>query len=219
MSEQRIRLTPPPEPAPIERRGFLLKAAAALAGLAFLGHARRSEAATQSSQPFIGEIMLFAGNFAPRGWATCDGQLLAINTNTALFSILGTMYGGNGVSTFGLPDLRGRAPVHFGQGAGLSSYVQGQVAGEEGHVLQQAEMPAHSHTAYSDLANGTSEVPTNLLPARNPAGIPTFGATPGTTLAAGHIAATGSGLAHNNMPPFLVINYCIALQGVFPSRA
>jgi microcystin-dependent protein len=219
MSAQRIQLTPPPEPAPIERRGFLLKAAAALAGLAFLGQGRKSEAATLSSQPYIGEIMLFAGNFAPVGWALCNGQLLAISTNTALFSILGTTYGGNGMQTFGLPDLRGRAPVSFGQGAGLSNYTLGQVAGEEYHVLAPGEMPAHSHTAYADSANGTSENPASLLPARNPAGIPTFGATPATTLAATHIAPAGSSQPHNNLPPYLVINYCIALQGVFPPRA
>lgn len=219
MPAQRIQLTPPPESAPIERRGFLLKAAAALAGLAFLGQARKSEAATLSSQPFVGEIMLFAGNFAPLGWAFCNGQLLAISTNTALFSILGTTYGGNGTTTFALPDLRGRAPVSFGQGSGLSNYVQGQMAGEEGHVLGQPDMPAHSHTAYADSSNGTSENPANLLPARNPAGIPMFGATPAAALATAHIATSGASQPHNNMQPYLVINYCIALQGVFPSRA
>lgn len=219
MPPQRIQLTQPSDSAPIERRGFLVKAAAALAGLAFLGHARKSEAATLSAQPYVGEIMLFAGNFAPRGWALCDGQLLSISTDTALFSLLGTYYGGNGVSTFALPDLRGRAPVHFGQGVGLSNYVQGQFGGEENHLLLPTEMPAHSHTAFGDSSNGTSEAPANLLPARNPAGIPTFGATPSAALSAVHIAQAGSSQPHSNLPPYLVINYCIALQGVYPSRA
>jgi len=218
MPVQRMQLTPLPDPAPIERRGFLTKVGAALAGLALLGRARQAEAATNAATPFIGEIMVFAGNFAPRGWATCDGQLLPISQNTALFSLLGTQYGGNGVSTFGLPDLRGRAPVHFGQGPGLANYFQGQAGGEEIHTLQQAEMPSHSHTAYGDSSNGSSDVPANLLPARNPAGVPAFGATASAVLAATHIAQAGSSQPHNNMPPYLVINYCIALQGVFPSR-
>lgn len=218
MPVQRLHPSPQAKSAPIERRGFLVKLGAAIAGLALLGRARRAEASTDSLQPFVGEIMLFAGNFAPVGWALCNGQLLPISQNTALFSLLGTNYGGNGVSTFGLPDLRGRAPVHFGQGPGLSNYLVGQIGGEEAHVLVQGEMPAHSHTAYGDAANGTSDTPTNLLPARNPAGIPTYGATPSTPMALSHIAAAGQNQPHANMQPFLAINYCIALSGVYPSR-
>jgi microcystin-dependent protein len=213
MPVQRMQITPPSDPAPIERRGFLAKVGAAIAGLALLGRARQADAATQGLDPFIGEIMLFAGNFAPNGWALCNGQLLAINTNTALFSLLGTYYGGNGTTNFGLPDLRGRAPVHVGP-----NYVQGQVGGEENHTLLQTEMPAHTHTAFCDSSNGSSDTPANLLPARNPAGIPAFGTTASAVLAPGHIAVVGSSQPHNNMPPYLVINYCIALQGVFPSR-
>jgi microcystin-dependent protein len=219
MPAQRTSSVTSPDPAPLERRGFLTKLGAAVAGLALLGRARKAEAATNSSAPFIGEIMLFAGNFAPTGWALCNGQLLAISSNTALFSLLGTQYGGNGVSTFGLPDLRGRAPVHFGQGPGLANYSQGQVGGEEGHTLAPAEMPSHTHTAYGDSSNGSSDVPTGLLPARNAAGIPSFGATASATLSGTYIAPAGSNQPHNNMPPFLVMNYCIALQGVFPPRS
>jgi microcystin-dependent protein len=218
MPMQRMQIIPPADPAPIERRGFLTKVGAAIAGLALLGRARPAEAATQAYEPFIGEIMLFAGNFAPRNWALCNGQLLPISQNTALFSLLGTTYGGNGTVTFGLPDLRGRAPVHFGQGPGLSNYTQGQLGGEEIHTLQQTEMPAHTHTAYADPANGSSEAPGNLLPARNPAGIPVYGAAAAASLASTHISPAGSSQPHNNMPPYLVVNYCIALTGIFPSR-
>jgi microcystin-dependent protein len=219
MPAQRMRFMPPSDPAPIARRGFLAKVGAAIAGIALLGKVRRADAATQSSQPFLGEVMLFAGNFAPVGWAFCNGQLLPISQNTALFSLLGTMYGGNGISTFALPDLRGRAPMHFGQGPGLSNYVEGQAGGEEVHTLATAEMPAHSHAAYGDAANGVSDVPTNQLPARNPAGIPAYGAAATAQLASNHIAAAGSSSPHNNLQPFLVINYCIALQGIYPSRS
>ena len=218
MPMPRPRLGPTIPTVPLPRRGFLAKAGAALAGLALLGRARRAEAATDAISPFVGEIMLFAGNFAPNGWALCNGQLLPINQNQALFSLLGTTSGGNGTTTFGLPDLRGRAPIHFGQGPGLSSYSQGQVAGVEAHTLLATEMPAHTHVARADAANGTSDTPTGLLPARNPAGIPTHGAGTGAQLASTFLATTGGSQPHNNMQPYLVISYCIALTGVYPSR-
>lgn len=218
MPMQRPRLGPQAPSVPLPRRGFLAKAGAALAGLALLGRARRAEAATDGLNPFIGEIMMFAGNFAPTGWALCNGQLLSIAQNTALFSLLGTTYGGNGQTTFALPDLRGRAPIHFGQGPGLSNYSQGQLAGEENHTLLATEMPTHTHVARADAANGTSDTPTGMFPARTPGGTPAYGAGSAAQLASTFLATTGGSQPHNNMQPYLVINYCIALTGVFPSR-
>lgn len=220
MPVQRPRLGSSPAPTePLERRHFLTRVGAAVAGFAVLGRPRPAEAGTAAVDPFVGELMIFAGNFAPRGWAFCDGQLLPIAQNTALFSLLGTMYGGNGQTTFGLPDLRGRAPIHVGQGPGLSNFTQGELGGEENHTLTAAEMPAHTHTAYADATNGTVDSPVNALPARNPASIPAYGAGASATLAANHVGTAGGSQAHNNMPPYLVLNYCIALQGVFPSRS
>ncbi len=204
---------------PLERRHFLTRIGTAIAGIAVMGSPRRAEAGTTGIEPFIGELMIFAGNFAPRGWAFCNGQLLPIAQNTALFSLLGTMYGGNGQTTFALPDLRGRAPIHAGQGPGLSDFTQGEFGGEENHTLTVAEMPAHTHTAFADATNGTVDLPVNALPARNPASIPAYGAGTSATLAANHVGAAGGSQPHNNMPPYLVLNYCIALEGVFPSRS
>lgn len=217
MRPRRPHIAPatPHEPDPAPRRGFIATLAAGLAGLALIGRPRRAEAGLD---PFIGEIMLFAGNFAPRGWAFCDGQILSISQNTALFSLLGTTYGGNGVTTFALPDLRGRAPVHFGQGAGLSSYVLGQKAGVEAVTLGVNEIPAHTHQAFADANNGTTDSPVGALPARNPAGMPVYGTTANAAMAAGHLATVGGGQPHTNLPPYLVLNYCIALTGIFPSR-
>jgi microcystin-dependent protein len=206
----------------LPRRGFLGKVAAFLAGGAVFGRVARAATApaprTLDGDPFIGEIMLFAGNFAPTGWATCDGQVLSIAQYTALFSLLGTTYGGDGRTTFALPDLRGRVPIHMGQGPGLQPYFIGQNGGEESHTLIAAEMPAHAHQAMADAGNGTSDTPTGALPARNPAGIPQYSTNSTTALSPGAIASAGGGAAHNNLSPYLTLNYCIALQGIFPSR-
>ncbi len=176
------------------------------------------------ADPFIGEIRIFAGTFAPNGWALCEGQLLPISQNTALFSILGTTYGGNGVQTFALPDLRGRVVVSFGQGPGLSPYQQGQVGGAESHALTTAQMPSHSHSVGA-AETATTNDPKGAVPAK------TVGATPGsaphvygakpdgtTTMNAAMIGATGSGQPVSILQPYLVINYIIALQGIYPSR-
>lgn len=204
----------------VPRRGFLAKALAALAGGALLARApRTAEAATEATSPFIGEIMLFAGNFAPVGWLPCNGQLLAISQYTALFSILGTFYGGNGVSNFALPNLQGRMAIGVGTGPGLTTRAQGEAGGEENHTLITTEMPAHSHAAFGDANDGTSDSPAGMNPARNPAGVPQYGSGTGATLAATHIGATGGGQPHNNMPPYLALTYCIAVNGVFPSRS
>jgi microcystin-dependent protein len=165
------------------------------------------------AEPFIGMIMLFGGNFAPAGWAQCNGQLLSIQQNTALFSILGTTYGGNGTSNFALPDLRGRAPIHLGQGPGLSNYTEGEVGGAESVTLLQAQMPAHQHTQPATNGVQTTNRPNNALPAE---GGVYSNESDGSALVA--TSSQGGNQPHENRQPFLVMNYCIALQGIFPSR-
>jgi len=188
------------------------------------------------SEPFIGEIKIFAGNFAPRGWTFCDGQLLPIAQNTALFSILGTTYGGDGRTTFGMPNLRGRSPMHAGSGSGLTPRALGQRGGIENWTLTEAQLPAHSHAAAAASTNlvattneaNTADPRANLLAAgaARASGYPTnvfnpvdpnvdmyvdsFGDDLGTM---------GGGQAHTNMPPYLTLNFIIALTGLYPSRA
>jgi microcystin-dependent protein len=174
------------------------------------------------SSPFVAEIRIFAGNFAPTGWATCDGQLLPISQNTALFSLLGTTYGGDGKSTFALPDMQGNAPMMFGQGAGLSLYDLGQIGGEQSVTLLQSEIPAHTHQAVGNVGAGAVNTPTNATWAsmsvlRQATNI--YSASAGSIMSplAGGIA--GGGQPHNNMHPFLVLTFIIAMQGVFPPRS
>jgi microcystin-dependent protein len=164
------------------------------------------------SEPFLGQISIFGFNFAPRGWATCDGQILPINTNQSLYSLLGTTYGGDGRTSFGLPDLRGR--VAFGVGNGANLGVKG---GEETHSLTTAEIPAHDHKVYGTNAGNGGVDPSGQLLA-NP-GTLTYN-TPDnlTNMRAGTLGNTGQGQGHENMSPFLTLNFCIALQGLFPSR-
>lgn len=171
-----------------------------------------------STQPFVGEVQIFAGNYAPTGWALCDGQLLPISQNTALFSLLGTNYGGNGISTFALPDLRGRAPIHPGQGNGLSNRNLGEVGGIEFITLTAAQIPSHTHTISGSAANGAADSPGGRVLARAPGAIPQYGATPNVDLAATAVGSSGGGQPHNNLQPYLTLNYIIALQGIFPSR-
>ncbi|MBA4175048.1 MAG: phage tail protein [Leptothrix sp. (in: Bacteria)] len=172
------------------------------------------------SEPFIGEIRPFGFNFAPVGWAQCDGQLLSIAQYSALFSLLGTTYGGDGQSTFGLPDLRGRAPVHPGNGPGLPPVSQGEVGGAETVTLLPQHLPPHGHTtrASADLAAGTSPAG-NLMGAKGRGGVDVYAApTNLTALAPGAVSSAGSSQAHDNMQPSLVVNFCIALEGIYPSR-
>ncbi|MBB6557440.1 microcystin-dependent protein [Acidovorax soli] len=167
--------------------------------------------------PFLGEITLCAFPFAPRGWAFCSGQMLPISQNTALFSLLGTTYGGNGQTTFALPDLRGRRPMGMGTSTLGSSYQQGQQAGVETVTLTLAQIPSHTHALNAVSGVGTSSSPQNAHLAASAVDSPYTDAT-----AAGIntqlLAPAGGTQPHNNLPPFLVMNFVIALQGVFPSR-
>ena len=199
-----------------------------------------------SSQPYLGQLMLFAGNFAPVGWALCNGQLLPIAQNQALFSLLGTIYGGDGRTTFALPDLRGRVPIHFGQGPGLSNRPIGQRSGQEQVTLSILEMPSHNHTATvggggsGSAIQQSADAAVNETPATGDVhaivnfrnglstqNVKSFGPAnnlvDGQTISGGSstvtIQNTGGSQPHNNMQPYQVINYCIALVGIYPSRS
>lgn len=170
------------------------------------------------SSPFISEIRMVGFNFAPRGWAFCNGQLMPLSQNTALFSLLGTTYGGNGTSNFALPDLQGSAPMYFGQGPGLSAYSQGETSGVENVTLLTTEMPAHNHNiqVVGDLATSSGLPGTSNIAIAN---IPTYNAGPPTVqMQALSTSPVGGSLPHNNMQPYLAVNFVIALQGIFPAR-
>ncbi len=160
------------------------------------------------TEPFLGEIRAFAFNFAPVGWAACSGQLLPINQNTALFSLLGTNYGGDGISTFALPNLNGRVVIGMN-----SSHPIGETGGEESHTLSQSELPPHTHGQPGSSALETTDRTPDAVPAAGGQ----YATNPDTAMAPTGI--TGGGLPHNNMQPYLSINYCIAMQGIFPSRS
>jgi microcystin-dependent protein len=169
------------------------------------------------AEAFVGEIRMFAGNFAPAGWALCNGQLQSISQNAALFSLIGTTYGGDGQTTFGLPELRGRVPVHQGTGPGLSNRVIGQRAGEESVTLTQNQIPAHSHTALADSNAGTQTSPAgNVWAASNYN--PFTPSSSGAQLNAGALGNAGGNQPHDNQVPFLTVNFIISLFGVFPSQ-
>ena len=163
------------------------------------------------SEPFIGEIRMFSFNFPPRGWAFCNGQVLPINQNQALFSILGTTYGGNGQTTFALPNLQGRVPLHVGNGVDL-----GQATGEAAHTLIIQELPQHTHVPVSGGAANTP-TPTNALPGQNTSQA-FYSASPNTTMNPADVMPAGGSQPHDNMSPYLTLSFCIALQGIFPSR-
>ncbi len=221
-SLRRTLAGPSPSDAAVSRRRFFAGTGAVLGGALLAGdaHAAPLDIApgtvvdaqgrplgrpVQYSDPFVAEIILVPYNFAPRGWAFCQGQLLAISQNTALFSLLGTIYGGDGRATFGLPDLRGRIPIHPGRGPGLSDRRLGERLGTETSTLSAAQVPAHQPTATEVEFRGT--------------GTQAKGVTVGGDLGQTAPTATvGGSQPHNNMPPYLTINYCIALVGVYPSR-
>ena len=175
---------------------------------------------------FIGEIRLFTFNFAPTGWAMCNGQILPINQNQALFALLGTTYGGDGQVNFALPDLRSRVPMHQGQGGGLSQRDLGERAGSESVTLTVGHMPAHAHHAggmalASTDSVGDATTPDGNIPARANDGESNYrepDTADGSMAVTGISAPSGEGQSHPNMPPYLALNYCIALQGIFPSR-
>ena len=172
------------------------------------------------SNPYVGEIRLFAGNFAPLGWALCQGQLLSIAENDTLFSLIGTTYGGDGQQTFGLPDLRGRVPLHQGNGPGLSPRAIGELAGAETVTLTTAQLPAHSHSlvATSAPASATAGPAGGVLAS---ASVKVYGSgAPSTAMAAAAISPTsGGGQPHQNMAPFLALNYIISLFGIYPQQS
>lgn len=171
-----------------------------------------------TAQAILGEIYLVPYNFAPKGFAECNGQLLSISQNTALFALLGTTYGGDGRTTFALPDLRDRVPIGVGQGPGLSMYDQGQSGGESVHTLTIAEMPPHTHALMADSGEASSVHAEGQVFARNPERVPAYATSPTTTGAANAIGSAGGGQPHNNLQPYLGLKYIIALTGVFPAR-
>jgi microcystin-dependent protein len=168
------------------------------------------------SEPFLGELRCVGFNFAPNGWAMCNGQILSIAQNTALFSLLGTTYGGDGVTNFALPNLQGRVPAHMG---GPSNYVQGETFGSDAVTLTTAQIPAHTHGVNANAAKGNQPNPIGHYPATDAAGVTAeYSAASSGQMNANMIAAAGSGQPHENRQPTLVINWVIALQGIFPSR-
>jgi microcystin-dependent protein len=174
------------------------------------------------ADPFVAEIRIFGFNFAPTGWAFCDGQILPISQNTALFALIGTFYGGDGKSTFALPNFEGSAPIHQGQGPGLSEYVLGQSAGSESITLLDSEMPFHTHSLRGSTQSGDNPNPANppvgFALARYPNIYQANTTQNLTQLGFQVLPPQGSSLPHNHMMPFLTLNFCIALQGVFPQR-
>ncbi|QZY29598.1 phage tail protein [Nocardioides coralli] len=170
------------------------------------------------SDPFVGEIRLFGFTFAPRGWALCHGQLLPITQHTALFSLLGTLYGGDGRTTFALPDLRGRTVVGSGQGPGLANHRQGAAGGAEAVALTIDQLPAHRHEVTASRRRGRSRNPAGRFLARSRRGR-LYDAQHAETMHVEMITEVGGGLPHDNLPPYLPLSWCIALEGIFPSRS
>jgi microcystin-dependent protein len=181
------------------------------------------------SSPYIGQIMIFGGNFAPQGWALCQGQLLPISGYETLYSLIGTTYGGDGQNTFALPDLQGRVPLHMGQGPNITqNYVMGENGGVEGVILDSQHLPSHNHSFQAaNVGDANTPGPTTMLANEGGADASKvsiyapFDYTPAnmTTLAPGSVAAAGGGEPHDNMQPFLVVNFVISLFGVYPSQA
>lgn len=190
--------------------------AAAMAVAATLSIAPQN---ARAQEAFIGEIRFFGGNFAPRGWAFCDGQMLAISQYQALFSLLGTTYGGDGRTTFALPDARGRAMIHEGQGPGLSPRRLGEKAGTETNTLSVGQMPAHAHAQNAATADADATSPQGALMGGSGRDRIYSGGTADTAMSGNAIGSTGGGQAVNNMPPFVTTNCIIALEGYYPSRS
>lgn len=169
------------------------------------------------AEPFVGEIRMFGGDFAPRGWEFCDGQLLAIVGNEALFSLLGTTYGGNGTTTFGLPDLRGRIPIHQGRGSSGTNYRMGEAAGAESVTLTVAQMPAHTHGMQGSTAAADSPSPEGRVPAAQAKLYQS--SAPDASMAAQSVTMAGGSQSHDNMMPYQCVSFIIALEGIYPQRS
>jgi microcystin-dependent protein len=161
--------------------------------------------------PYLGEIRIFSFNFPPKGWAFCNGQTMAINQNQALFALLGTTYGGNGIQTFALPNLQGATPIHAG-----NSFTLGQTGGETNHTLNIEEIPVHTHTLTASSAAGDQAVTTGAVWAKVPGA---YDSHPGAAMSAAEISSTGGSQPHNNMQPYLVLNFAMAMVGIFPSSS
>jgi len=170
------------------------------------------------SEPFVGEIRMFAGNFAPQGWALCDGQLLAVGQNDALFSLLGTIYGGDGRTTFGLPDLRGRIPIHEGNGPGLSNRKLGAKSGQENVPLTANQLASHNHPLKASTNAGGESSPAGNITGASPSVDIYAEENPTVALSPSAIASAGGSASHNNIQPFQCVNFIIALFGIYPSR-
>ena len=170
--------------------------------------------------PFVAEIRIFPFNFAPKGWAFCDGQILPLSQNTALFSLLGTTYGGDGKSNFALPNMQGNAPMHPGQGPGLSLHDLGETGGSDTVSLLESEIPSHSHAVMAAVNPSTARLPAPNVSIARSAGVSAYqtNTTQLVNMADNAIAPAGGDQPHNNMQPYLTLNFCIALQGVYPPR-
>ena len=168
---------------------------------------------------FVAEIRILPYNFAPRGWAWCDGQLMPLAQNTALFSLLGTTYGGDGVSTFALPDLRARVPMHPGQGPGLSPHDLGEQGGSDTVALSESEVAAHTHALAASISDGDLTIPAPQRVLAKSVGQNLYASAAGLTpMAPGALSSIGGGAPHNNLQPYLTVNFCICLEGEFPTR-
>jgi prepilin-type processing-associated H-X9-DG protein len=218
------------QPQAPERRSWLKRLGLLLGGGLLARGTQAAPRQVQGNGDFVGQIILFAGNYPPLNYAFCDGSVLSISSYQALFVLLGTNYGGNGQTTFALPDLRGRVPLHvggtvinnntnIGTGPGLSTRTLGQQGGTETVTLAPGQLPAHTHALQGTASTGTAANPSGALLANDGRGGPQY-ATTGTAIALSNqsIGATGGGLPHDNMPPFLGLNYCICVSGVFPPR-
>ncbi len=178
----------------------------------------KADSVLAEAQPYIGSICMVGFNFAPVGWALCDGSLLPISENDTLFALIGTTYGGDGQNTFALPDLRGRVPIHQGTRPGGATYVIGQAAGQESVTLLSNQMPVHNHSLAVNSSGGTSDNPAGNYMASNSEGIKQYSNSAGFNANTASIGNVGGSQPHNNMPPYLCVNFIIALFGIFPSR-
>lgn len=168
------------------------------------------------SDPYLGSIIKVGFNFAPPGWAACNGQILPIGSYNSLFTLIGNTYGGDGITTFGLPDFRGRVPIHKGQGTGLTNRVMGEAAGTETVSLTLSQIPSHSHSVNVNTNAGTTSSPDNAYIAQNADGISAFALSANAAMPSGATGATGSGNGHSNIMPYQVLNFIIAVEGIFP---